>query len=214
MSFGAPQLLWLALGFLPVLVLFFWWTWRQKQAALVQFVAARLVPELVVGFSAPRQWIKRALLVLAVAALLASLSRPAWGFTEETSRSSGLDIVVCFDVSKSMLATDLKPNRLQRAKLAVQDLLRIAPADRLGLVAFAGSAFLQCPLALDSESFRLSVQALDTDTIPIPGTALAESLREAQLAFKGESAGARAVVIFTDGEDHEPGAVERAKECA
>jgi len=213
MSFAAPQLLWLALGFLPVLILFFWWTWRQKQAALAQFVGSRLLTELVVGFSATRQWIKRSLLVAAVGAVLLALARPVWGFTEEASRSSGLDIIVCFDVSKSMLATDLKPNRLQRAKLAVQDLLKVAPADRLGLVAFAGSAFLQCPLALDSESFRLSVQALDTDTIPLPGTALAEALREAQLAFKGESAGARAVVIFTDGEDHEPGAVERAKEC-
>jgi len=214
MSFAAPQILWLALGLLPALVLFFWWTWRQKQSALAQFVGSRLVSELVVGFSAARQWIKRGLLVAAVGTLLLALSRPVWGFTEEASRSSGLDIIVCFDVSKSMLAADLKPNRLQRAKLAVQDLLRIAPADRLGLVAFAGSAFLQCPLALDSESFRLTVQALDTETIPLPGTALAEALREAQLAFKGEGAGARAVVIFTDGEDHEPGAVERARECA
>lgn len=213
MSFAAPQILWLALGFLPALALFFAWTWRQKQAALSQFIGSRLITELVIGFSATRQWIKRSLLVAAVGSLLLALARPVWGFTEEASRSSGLDIIVCFDVSKSMLATDLKPNRLLRAKLAVQDLLKVAPADRLGLVAFAGSAFLQCPLALDSESFRLSVQALDTDTIPLPGTALAEALREAQSAFKGESAGARAVVIFTDGEDHEPGAVERAREC-
>lgn len=214
MSFGAPQIFWLALGFVPALVLFFWWTWRQKQAALTQFVGSRLLEELVVGFSATRQWIKRGLLVAAVGSLLIALSRPAIGYTEEASRASGLDIVVCFDVSKSMLATDLKPNRLQRAKLAVQDLLKLAPADRLGLVAFAGSAFLQCPLALDSESFRQTVQALDTEVIPQSGTALVEALREAQLAFKGESAGARAVVIFTDGEDHEPGAVERAKELA
>lgn len=213
MSLAAPQLLWLALGLVPALVLFFWWTWRQKQAALAQFIGSRLVGELVIGFSAARQWVKRALLVAAVGTLLLALARPIWGFTEEASRSSGLDIIVCFDVSKSMLATDLKPNRLQRAKLAVQDLLKIAPADRLGLVAFAGSAFLQCPLALDSESFRLTVQALDTETIPHQGTALVEALREAQLAFKGEGAGARAVVIFTDGEDHEPGAVERATEC-
>ena len=125
MSFAAPQLLWLALGFLPVLILFFWWTWRQKQAALAQFVGSRLLTELVVGFSATRQWIKRSLLVAAVGAVLLALARPVWGFTEEASRSSGLDIIVCFDVSKSMLATDLKPNRLQRAKLAVQDLLKI-----------------------------------------------------------------------------------------
>ncbi len=214
MSFAIPQIWWLALGFLPVLVLFLWWTWRQKQAALAQFIGSRLLRELVVGFSSVRQWIKRALLVAAVGSLFLTLARPVWGFSEESSRSSGLDIIVCFDVSKSMLATDLKPNRLLRAKLAVQDLLQVAQADRLGLVAFAGRAFLQCPLALDTESFRLTVQALDTDTIPLPGTAIGEALREAQVAFKGEASGARAVVIFTDGEDHEPGAVERARECA
>ncbi len=214
MSFAVSELFWLALGFVPVLVGFLVWTWRHKQAAVAHFVSHRLLEELVVGFSAGRQWFKRGLLILAVLAVGLALARPILGYTEEESRASGLDIVVCMDVSKSMLATDLRPNRLQRAKLAVLDLLQVGKTDRLGLVAFAGSAFLQCPLALDPESFRQSVQALDTDTIPLPGTALAEALREGQSAFKGEASGARAIVILTDGEDHEAGAVEAAKECA
>jgi len=207
------MVLWLALGLLPALAVFFWWTWRQKLAALDQFVSPKLRANLIVGFSAGLQWLKRGLLWIAVGLAMLALARPLWGVTEEVSRSSGLDVVVCFDVSKSMLATDLKPNRLQRAKLAVQDLVRAGAGDRFGLVAFAGSAFLQSPLALDTESFRQTVQSLDTDTIPHPGTALSEALREAQLAFKGEAAGARAVVILTDGEDHEEGAEARAKEC-
>ena len=148
------------------MVVFLVWTWRRKQEAVTQFVGSRLLGELVVGFSAGRQWFKRGLLVLAVLAVWLALARPTWGYTEEESRASGLDILVCVDVSKSMLATDLRPNRLQRAKLAVQDLLNAGKTDRLGLVAFAGSAFLQCPLALDPESVRQSVQALDTDTRP------------------------------------------------
>src|SRR6058998_1412966 len=107
-----------------------------------------------------------------------------------------------------MLATDLAPNRLRRAQLAALDLKRLARADRLGLVAFAGSAFLQCPLTLDEDPFRQSVQALDVNIIPQGGTALAEAIQTARSAFKEGNENHKVLVLFTDGEDHDGEAVE------
>ena len=213
MHFAAPIFLTLLAVTVPVLAGFLIWSWRLKQQAVARFVRSRLLAQLTIGVSLWRQQAKRALLFLAVLSLLFTLSRPLWGFIEEEAHGSGLDLVVCFDVSRSMLATDLKPNRLTRAKLAAYDLLSLAKGDRLGLVAFAGNSFLQCPLALDGEAFRQSVAALDTETIPDPGTALADAIREARLGFRQESGATRVILVLTDGEDHEPRAVEAAKEA-
>ncbi len=213
MHFAAPVFLMLLAVMVPVLAGFLIWSWRLKQRAVAQFVRSRLLAQLTIGVSLWRQQAKRALLFLAVLSLVFSLSRPLWGFIEEEAHGSGLDLVVCFDVSRSMLATDLKPNRLTRAKLAAYDLLSLAKGDRLGLVAFAGNSFLQCPLALDGEAFRQSVAALDTEIIPDPGTAMGDAIREARLAFRQESGATRVILVLTDGEDHEPRAVEAAKEA-
>lgn len=130
--FAVPVFLVLLLVLTPLVALFLWWTWRTKQRAIAMFVKSRLLEQLTVGVSLWRQQVKRWLLGVAVVLLLVSLSRPLWGFVEEESRGSGLDIIVCFDVSRSMLATDLKPNRLQRARMASYDLVRYAKGDRLG----------------------------------------------------------------------------------
>src|SRR6058998_1526337 len=110
-----------------------------------------------------------------------------------------------------MLATDVAPDRLRRAQLAALDLKRLAKSDRLGLVAFAGSAFLQCPLTLDDEAFRQSVEALDVNIIPQGGTALAEAIYAAKGAFKAGNDNHKVLVLFTDGEDHDGHALEAAK---
>ena len=123
---------------------------------------------------------------------------------------SGLDIVVAIDTSRSMLATDIPPNRLERAKLAALDLMKLAKNDRLGLVAFAGSSFLQCPLTLDEEAFRQGVAALDVNIIPQGGTAIAETIQTALAAFK-DGDNHKILVLFTDGEDHEAGVLEAAQ---
>src|SRR5439155_11991289 len=183
-----------------------------RQRLLTQFIRARLLPGLTVGISPTRQKIRGAGLVLAVACLILALARPQWGFSWEETKQRGLDIVVAIDTSKSMLAEDITPNRLARAKLAALDLMQQAKSDRLGLVAFAGTAFLQCPLTIDDSAFRQSVEALDVNTIPEGGTALAEAIQTAQAAYK-EGENHRVLVIFTDGEDHDSGAVEAAKKA-
>src|SRR5213075_493561 len=107
------------------------------------------------------------------------------------------------DTSRSMLATDVAPNRLRRAQLAALDLKRLARTDRLGVVAFAGSAFLQCPLTLDDDAFRQSVESLDVNIIPQGGTALSEAIQAARSAFKEGNDNHKVLVLFTDGEDHD-----------
>src|SRR5215472_16800621 len=184
MIFAHPQVLWLLAVFPPLMVLFFLWAGRKRQQLMTQFIQSRLLPGLTVGISTGRLRFRLGLLVLTVACLILALARPQWGFDWEPTRQRGLDIVVAIDTSKSMLAEDIAPNRLARAKLAALDLMQQAHSDRLALVAFAGTAFLQCPLTVDDAAFRQSVEALDVNTIPQGGTALAEAIDTATTAFK------------------------------
>ncbi len=211
MNFEHAHLLWFALVLIPALIAFHWWAGRVRQRLIGQFIAARLLSSLTVGLSASRQRWRAGLVVGAVVACVLALARPQIGFSWEEARSRGLDIVVAIDTSRSMLATDVAPNRLRRAQLAALDLKRLARTDRLGLVAFAGSAFLQCPLTLDDEAFRQSVESLDVNIIPQGGTALSEAIAAAKGAFKKDNDNHRVLVIFTDGEDHDGTALEAAK---
>jgi Ca-activated chloride channel family protein len=209
MNFAHPTILWLLLIFPAGLGAFFWWSLRERHRLMTQFIQARLLPNLTSGLSPARQKIRFACLIGAVSFVILALARPQWGTTWEQSKQKGLDIVVAIDTSKSMLAEDIAPNRLTRAKLAALDLMQQAKSDRLGLVAFAGGAFLQCPLTIDDNAFRQSVEALDVNIIPQGGTALAEAINTAKEAFK-EGDNFKVLVIFTDGEDNDEGAVEAA----
>ncbi len=213
MRFANAQLLWLLLVLPPALMVFLWWAWRKKQALLTQFIEPRLLAGLMAGLSPARRKLRLALLVAAVAFLLFTLARLQWGFDWEETKQRGLDIVVAIDTSKSMLADDIAPNRLTRAKLAALDLMQQAKADRLGLVAFAGVAFLPCPLTVDDAAFRQSVEALDVNTIPQGGTAIADAIATAQTAFKAQD-NEKALVLFTDGEDHDSRALDAAEKAA
>ena len=215
MNFATPTWLWTLLLLLPLVALLLW-SWRMKQRLLTKFVSPRLLDSLTTGVSKPRQKIRLVLFAVAIALLLFSLARPRWGFSLEEAKQRGLDIVVAIDTSKSMLADDVQPNRLQRAKLAAIDLMRLARSDRLGLVAFAGGAFLQCPLSLDEEAFRQSVEFLDVNVIPQGGTALAEAILAARSAFKEATENHQIIVIFTDGEDTDDAeaAVTAARDAA
>src|SRR5438270_3220914 len=213
MRFEYPKLL-LLLLIVPALMAFFWWSWREKQRVLDQFVNPRLLPQLMSGISPRLQRLHWCLLLGAAALLVVALARPQWGFDWEEVRQRGLDIVVAIDTSRSMVAEDVQPNRLTRAKLAALDLRKLAKADRMGLVAFAGTAFLQCPLSADDEAFRQSIDELNVNIIPQGGTAVAEAIQTARMAFKDKTDNHKVLVLFTDGEDHDGHAVEAAKEAA
>lgn len=213
MRFEYPLVLWLLLVIPPGMILFFWQANKKRQSLLAQFIQARLLPGLLSGVSPARRRLREALIILAVSSLVVALARPQWGFAWEEVQQRGLDIVAAIDTSKSMLAEDIAPNRLQRAKLAAQDLMQAAKTDRLGLVAFAGVAYLQCPLTIDDSAFRQSLDTLDVNVMPQGGTALAEAINEALQAFKDEN-NYKVLVLFSDGEDHDSGAVEAAQKAA
>ena len=212
--FASPQMFWFLLLLAAPLAGFLWWAWRKRQQLVTQFISERLLNHLKVGVSPNRQKARMVIFVVAVVFLIVALARPQWGTTQEEARQHGLDIIVAIDTSNSMLAEDVPPNRLARAKLAALDLMRRAKTDRLGLVAFAGDAFLECPLTLDDAAFSQSVDSLDTKTISQGGTAIAQAIDEARKAFKNESDNHKVLVLFTDGEDHDGAAVEAAEKAA
>ncbi|MDE3066939.1 MAG: VWA domain-containing protein [Verrucomicrobiota bacterium] len=215
MRFEFARILWLLPAVPPALLAFFWWASRRKNKLLAQFIQTRLLAALTVGISPTRRKIRFALLIAATALAIVALARPQYGFDLQKVEQRGLDILVAVDTSKSMLAGDIAPDRLERAKLAALDLMRVAKPDRLGLVAFAGDAFLECPLTFDNTAFEQCVQALNVNTLPLGGTDLAAAIGAAQAAFK-ESDHYKVLVLLTDGEDtiSDAGALEAAKEAA
>lgn len=214
MQFAQPRFLWLLLVIPPAVALFLLWGARVRRRLRERFIPPRLLPQLLAGWSPARQRGRMLALTAASALLVVALARPQWGYTWEEVRQRGLDIVVAVDVSRSMLTADVAPNRLARAKLAVQDLLRVGRTDRFALVAFAGSAVLLCPLTWDDTVFRQSLDALEVGTVSDTGTDLAAALEAALRAFQEDTDNYRALVLLTDGEDHEGGALEAARRVA
>jgi Ca-activated chloride channel family protein len=200
MEFAAPVYGWLAL---PVAIIFLLALRgeRLRKIDLRRLAEPRLL-ECLLPLE-PSGWSRRTLLpAIVMLFLVAALMRPQWGVIEEVQSVAGLDIIVALDVSRSMLADDLSPSRLAVARKAVAELLNHATGDRIGLLAFAGSAFLVCPLTSD---YSIALQMLDElgpESIPKGGSSLAVALYEAQRAFHGTAPRGRLLVLVSDGEDH------------
>jgi Ca-activated chloride channel family protein len=151
--------------------------------------------------------------MLIVLLIFASLARPQWGANWEKAETKGIDIMIALDTSRSMLAEDISPNRLERSKLAIIDLLQEVAGDRVGLIAFSGSAFLQCPLTLDYQAFRQTLAAIGPGTIPVGGTDVSAAIDEAEAYFE-QTDNERILILITDGEDLEASGIQRAREAA
>lgn len=200
--FADPAWLW-ALSLLPVLVLLAWIAARSRARALERFAESELVRKLTESVNpAARLW-KAALRILAVAFLCVALARPQFGSRVETVRRVGQDIVVALDLSRSMLAEDVAPSRLERARLAVLRMLRQLDGDRVALVAFAADAFIQSPLTIDYGAAAMFLDAMEPDLMPVQGTDLGAALSVSLDALDEGARDARVVVLVTDGEDHE-----------
>ncbi len=213
LTFGEP--LWFcALAVLPLLVGLLAWGERRRLQLLERLVAARLQPVLAGSVSLAKRRLHGALILGALACFAVALAQPRYGYTVEEAKRKGRDVLIAVDTSRSMLANDVRPNRLERAKFAAQDLINALEGDRLGLVAFAGSAFLQAPLTVDYTAVFASLNEFDTTIIPLGGTNIAEAIRTATEAFgKGESE-SRCLILFTDGEDLGSDAIEEARKAA
>jgi len=213
MHFKNAQLL-LLLWLVPLLGLFYLWSFKSRDRCLRTFCNnPALLPRLLHGVHRKRQRMKAALIVVAIALSIVALARPRWGFRWEEIRRRGVDIVVALDVSQSMMATDVDPNRLERAKRKIQDLLTMLRGDRIGLVAFAGSSFIQCPLTLDYGAFRIFLDGLSPDLIPVPGTAVARAIETSLTAFDPKLRTSKAIILITDGEDHGGNPLSAAKKA-
>lgn len=209
--FGAESLLYAYL-LLPGLAALEWWAAARRRRALDRFGERGRIDRLT--SVASRRRIGRAVLRLAAVALLATaLARPQFGDRVETVRRAGQDVVVALDLSASMEAGDVAPSRLAAARLAVGRLIERFDGDRIGLVAFAGEAFVQSPLTLDYAAATLFLNAMEPDLVPVPGTDLGRAIEVALDGFGDPGERSRQIVVITDGEDHEgtlDAAVERA----
>ena len=192
-----------ALLLVPLAIAFFVWAFRRRERDLGRFVEAALLPTVAPDLDPRRRRARATLSVLAVALLGVALAGPMWGFRWQEVRSEGVDLVIALDTSKSMLATDVAPNRLARAKLAIQDLLTELGGDRVALIPFAGTSFVQCPLTLDRDAFRESLDSIEVGIIPRGGTNLPAAIESALEAFEGRQGNHQAIVLITDGESHE-----------
>src|SRR5881392_4325727 len=213
MSFGAPQWLW-GLLLIPILIALFIRAEQRGLRRLQEFVSARLLPQLAGTVNRPRRLTRFGLQLLGLALAIVSLAQPRWGYTFEDVKLKGLDLLVAVDTSRSMLSNDVQPNRLDRVKLAVQDLLNELQGDRVGLIAFAGRAFLQAPLTIDYDATVDAINDLDTNTIPEGGTNISAAIDLAVQTYGKSAIGNRALIIFTDGEELSGDAAKTAKAAA
>jgi len=211
-QFDSGELLWVYL-LVPILAWFFWYALRLKRRAIDRFGESELVRRLSLTVSHKAQRAKMLLVITTVALLVTALARPQFGTRVETVRREGQDIVVALDLSASMLAEDIVPNRLEKAKHAVGTLIGGLEGDRIGLVAFAGVAFVQSPLTVDYGAATLFLNAMSTDLMPVQGTNLAEALNISVEAFDAGEQQHRILIVITDGEDHE-GEIEAAVQSA
>jgi len=200
--FASPEWLF-ALLLVPVLVLGFWFGARRRRGLLARFGDLELVAQLTASVDHRARLVKAILLLLALALAGVALARPQFGTRVETVRRRGQDVMVAVDLSRSMLAEDVTPNRLDRARLSILRLIRNLDGDRIGLVAFAGDAFVQSPLTVDYTAAAMFLEAMDPDMMPIQGTDLGEALRMSLDALDEAAREDRLIVLVTDGEDHE-----------
>jgi len=211
--FAFQQYLYL-LVLIPVLIVFFVYAQRQKQKAMAVFGSLAMMDKLSYTVSKKRQVWKRILLILAVLSLFLAMARPQFGTKLRTVKREGQDIVIAIDVSKSMLAEDIQPNRLEKAKHEVSTLIDKLEGDRVGLIAFAGRAFVQSPLTLDYGAAKMFLESMSPDLIPVPGTALGEAIQKALASFVEKERKHKVLILITDGEGHEGDPMETAKLAA
>jgi Ca-activated chloride channel family protein len=211
--FAEPEWLWLAALGPLVLAALHYYAARARKKQLAQLAAPGFIKDLTRSHSPRRRAFKHALLLLAVAAFGVTLARPQWGEQQDIGHLLGQDTIFILDCSRSMLATDVLPSRLQRAKLAILDYVQRNGRGRVGLVAFAGQAFLQCPLTFDYAAFQDALAIVDDKTIPIPGTDIGRALDETVRAMDKNSR-VKLMILLTDGEDLEAGGVRMAQALA
>lgn len=213
MSFGNINWLYAFIPVLALLILSFFYTQKVRSSLFKTFIAPNLLPTLTSSFSYRRYYLKSFLIILAIFFIFLALAQPRWGYTSEEQKSKGIDILFAVDVSKSMLAEDIKPNRLERAKYSILDLVKKLHGNRFGLIAFSGIAFLQCPLTLDYSAFSECLKEINPSVLSRGGTNISAAIRTAVPVFSKENSN-KILILISDGEDLEASGISEAQIAA
>lgn len=207
--FAHPEYLNL-LGAIPVLIFLFCLARIHRKKALKRFGNPELLAQLMPNASTTRPIIKFSTTLAAITLIIIGLAQPQFGSKLRQVKRKGVELIVALDVSNSMMAEDIKPNRLERAKLAISKLTSKLKSDKIGLIVFAGKAYTQLPITADYSSAKLFLNSISTDIVPIQGTSIGAALDLAVNSFSPQYKGSKAIIVITDGENHEDDAVEMA----
>ena len=208
--FEDPIYLWL-LWLIPVLILIRFIGWRRRKAKLRKFGDPELLKQLMPGISKIRPTVKFTLLLSALALLIIMLARPQMGSKISHDKRQGIETIICLDISNSMLAEDVVPSRLDKSKMMIENLVDNFTNDKIGLIVFAGDAFVQLPITSDYVSAKMFLQNINPSLIQSQGTNIGQAISLASKSFTQQENVGRAIIVITDGENHEPGATEAAQ---
>lgn len=211
--FAQYKFLWLLL-LIPVFLIGYGITRKLRSRRISSFGDAGLVNELMPSYSGAKGWLRMILFCLAFFFFVIGLSRPQTGAKLSERETNGAEIMLALDVSNSMLAQDYSPSRLERAKLAISRIVDKLQDDRIGLVVFAGSSFVQLPITTDYVSAKMFLTSIDTGSVPVQGTAIGDAIMTCARSFSAQSEKSRAIIVITDGENHEDDAVAAARQAA
>ena len=213
LNFAQAQYLFLLL-LIPFFFIFYAVMLKLRKRRIRRFGDESLVKEIMPSSSVSKGWVKTVLFSAAFFFFVIGLSRPQIGAKLKEHQTKGVEIMIALDVSNSMLAQDYSPNRLERAKLSISRLVDRLRDDRIGLIVFAGNSFVQLPITTDYVSAKMFLNSISTESVPVQGTAIWEAINTAVRSFSAQSEKSRAIVIITDGENHEDDPVAAAKQAA
>lgn len=211
--FGSPHYLYL-LVLIPILIALYIYFRIQRKKAIREFGNPEILEPLMPSASKSRPILKFIVLITALAFLIVGIARPQFGAKLQKIKRKGIELVIALDVSNSMLAEDIQPNRLEKAKRAIAKLTERLSNDKIGLIVFAGDAYTQIPITTDYTSAKLFLSSISPDIVPTQGTAIGSAIDLAMKSFTPESETSKAIIVITDGENHEDDAVEMAKLAA
>ena len=211
--FASPQYLWLLL-LVPLFPVIYGITRALRKRRISKLGDPALVKELMPSWSRSKGWVRIVLYSLAFFCFIVGLARPQMGAKLKEHETKGAEIMICLDVSNSMLAEDYSPSRLDRAKLAISRVVDKLQGDRIGLIIFAGTSFVQLPITTDYISAKMFLNSINTESVPVQGTAIGEAILTAAKSFSAQSEKSRAIIVITDGENHEDDAVDAARQAA
>lgn len=211
--FANPEYLY-ALLLIPALMIFYWYSRRQRRRSLAKFGQKEILSVLMPNASNARPAVKFVVLLFALTSILLGIARPQFGSQLKTVKREGIELIIALDVSNSMLAEDIKPNRLERAKRAIAQMVDKLSDDKIGLIVFAGDAYTQLPITSDYVSAKLFLNSISPQIVPTQGTAIGAAIDLAVKSFTPQFVGNKVVIVITDGENHEDDAKGAAANAA